>query len=401
MANSLTAFNPEYWAREMQIIFFKESTALVLANTELRALLSDGDTVNKPFRSYLADQAYTKGTDISTFNNLTATNEQLVVDTTRVVPFYVDDIDKIQNKWDTASRFAQDAQRVLNNKLDQVVLGQYSNASSFVAAQELGGSGTGAYAITAANIANMFTAASRKLDNFDVPQSDRVAVIGPRLLEILRQSVSGRETGFGESVSASGVIGNRFGFQLILSNNIPFQAVLTQTGIATDADTLTINGVVFTWEATGTNCDSAGEVDLGANADAGYANMELAIDGTTAGTTSTYFDVSATDRKRLLKHGITSTYSSGDDTLTIDGFGDVEIAESTANLVITTNEQYPVLMIRGAIDLVTQKSPNVEFRVAEKRLGRYVYPWMMYGVKTFTDMKDAIVYVKVNTSNWV
>ena len=73
----------------MQIIFFKESTALVLANTELRALLSDGDTVNKPYRSYLADQAYTKGTDISTFNDLTATNEQLTVDTTRVVPFYV------------------------------------------------------------------------------------------------------------------------------------------------------------------------------------------------------------------------------------------------------------------------------------------------------------------------
>lgn len=401
MANSLTAFNPEYWAREMQVIFFKESTALVLANTELRALLSDGDTVNKPYRSYLADQAYTKGTDISTFNDLTATNEQLVVDTTRVVPFYVDDIDKIQNKWDTASRFARDAQRVLNNKLDQVVLGQYSNASSFVAAQELGGSGTGSYQITAANISNIFTAAARKLDNFDVPQSDRVFVIGPRLLEILRQSVSGRETGFGESVSANGVIGNRFGFQLILSNNIPFTATLTNAGIATDADTLTINGVVFTWEATGANCDSAGEVDLGANADAGYANMVLAINGTATPTTSTYFDVSATDRKRLLKHGITASYNSGTDILTVTGFGDVEIAESTDNLTITTNEQYPVAMIRGAVDLVTQKSPSVEFRLAEKRLGRYVYPWMMYGIKTFQDMKDAIVYVKVDTSSWV
>ena len=58
-------------------------------------------------------------------------------------------------------------------------------------------------------------------------------------------------------------------------------------------------------------------------------------------------------------------------------------------------------MIRGAVDLVTQKSPSVEFRVAEKRLGRYVYPWMLYGKKTFNDMKDAIVYAKVDASAWV
>src|SRR3990167_4654880 len=269
MANSLTAFNPEYWAREMQVIFFKESTALVLANTELRDLLRDGDTLHKPYRSYLASQAYTKGTDISTFNDLTATDETLTVDTTRVVPFYVDDLDRIQGKWDVASRFAQDAQRVLNQELDQAVLAEYSNASDFVSAQELGGSGTGSYAISAANIVNLFTAASRKLDHFDVPQAGRVAVIGPRLLEILRQYVGGRETGFGESVSANGQIGSRFGFDLVLSNNIPFTAVLTQSGIAADADTITINGVVFTWEATGTNCNTAGEVDLGANADAG------------------------------------------------------------------------------------------------------------------------------------
>jgi len=56
--------------------------------------------------------------------------------------------------------------------------------------------------------------------------------------------------------------------------------------------------------------------------------------------------------------------------------------------------------IKGAVDLVVQKSPNVEFRMAEKRLGKFVYPWMLYGKKTFTDMKDGLVDVKVNASTW-
>lgn len=278
-------------------------------------------------------------------------------------------------------------------------MGQYSNASDFVSAQELGGSGTGSYAITAANIANLFTAASRKLDFFDIPQAGRVAVIGPRLLEVLRQYVGGRETGFGESVSANGQIGSRFGFDLVLSNNIPFTAVVTISNPPADGGTVTIGGVVFTWEATGTNCNTAGEVDLGASATAAGDNLVLAINGTTAGTTATYYDVSASDRKKLRKHGLSASNAAG--VVTITGYGDVAITESSTNLVVTSVTSNPVFMVRGAIDLVTQKSPSVEFRVAEKRLGRYVYPWMMYGIKTFNDMKDAIVYAKVDASAWV
>jgi hypothetical protein len=36
----------EFWAGDMQVIFFKENVALALANTELRDYLTIGDTVN-------------------------------------------------------------------------------------------------------------------------------------------------------------------------------------------------------------------------------------------------------------------------------------------------------------------------------------------------------------------
>lgn len=398
MANTITAFTPKYWAKEMQVIFFKECVALGLANTEMRAVLNNGDTVYKPYRSYLAAQTYTKNTDISTFNDLTATEEYLTVDTAKVVPFYVDDLDKIQNKWDTASKFAQDSQKVLNNILDQAVLAEYSNARSYISSQDLGGSGTGSIAITQANIANMFAVAARKLEAADVPTNELCAVIGPRLMEVMKLYVGGRETGFGETVSDNGKIGRRFGFDLYQSNNVPFTAVVTISDVPVDAGTITIDGVVFTWETTGA-CNAAGEVYQGASATAAGDNLVLALNGTTAGTSNTYYDVSASDRKKLRKHGITASNNAG--VVTISGYGDVAITEASTNVALTSNTQYPLFMMKGAIDLVVQKSPNVEFRLAEKRLGRYVYPWTLYGKKTFDSMKDAMTYAKVDTSNWV
>lgn len=399
MSNALTAFNEAFWAREMQGIFFKENVVLPLANTELRDVLTAGTVVHKPYRSYLADQAYSKGTDISTFNDLTATDDYLTVDTTRVVPFYVDDLDKLQNKWDAAAVFAQDAQKVLNNRIEQAVLAQYSNANGFISAQDLGGSGTGSIAISQANVPNLFAAAGRKLQAADVPSSNLVAIVGPRIMEQIKLYVGGRETGFGDTVSANGVVGSRFGFEIVQSNNVPFTAVVTLSNVPTDGNTITIDGVVFTFEAHGTNCNATGEVDLGTDATSAGDNLVLAINGTTAGTTSTYYDVSSSDRKKLRKHGISASNNAG--TVTITGYGDVAITESADNLVITSNTQYPIFMMRNAIDLVIQKSPSVEFRMAEKRLGRYVYPWTVYGTYLFNQMKDAIVYGKVDTSSWV
>jgi len=402
MSNSLTAFNEAKWTRDMQPIFYKENVAIALANTELRDYLESGTRVHKPYMSDLIDQDYTKGTDISSFNDLTATDDYLDVDTCRLVPFYIDDLDKIQNKYDAATEAAQRAQRRLNNRLDQKVLSNYSSANAYISAQDLGGSGTDSFAVTQGNIYNLFAVGARKLEHANVVQgAELTALIGPRLLEVLRLAVAGRETGLGDTVGENGVVGNKFGFKVVVSNNVPFSAVLTYTNVATDGDTIKIDDVTFTWEATGTNCNAAGEVDLGANADAGYANLVLAINGTTAGTTSTYYDVSVADRKKLRDHGIVATQSTGDDTVTITGYGDVPIVESTANCVLTSNTQYPLFLAGKPIELIVQKAPNVEFRIAEKRLGRYIYAWTNYGSGVWTNMKDSFLYAKIDTSSWV
>jgi len=89
-ANDLTTFNQQFWAPEMQKTYFKENVARAIANEELRDVLVEGTRVHKPYRSPLRDVAYSKGVDISSFNDLTGQNEYLDIDTTRIVPFYVD-----------------------------------------------------------------------------------------------------------------------------------------------------------------------------------------------------------------------------------------------------------------------------------------------------------------------
>lgn len=276
--------------------------------------------------------------------------------------------------------------------MDQRVLSHYSDARNVITAADLGGSGTGSYAITTANISNLFTVGARKLDAQDVPSGERVAVIGNRLLETLRLYVGARETGFGETVSDNGLIGRRFGFDIVVSNNVPFSTLITfgaTTSNPSDGDTFVFDGVTFTFKSSlGT---TAGNILIETNAVDTMKNLANAINaGTGAGTK--YVDISSINRKRLLKDSVTASTPSGT-TFTITGYGDVTASENASNFAITSHTSFPIMMRRGAVDLVTQKSPSVEFRMAEKRLGRYVYPWINNLVnRLVVQVKSLLIY---------
>ena len=398
MAQDLTVFNQQHWAPEMQMTYFKENVARAIANEELRDVLVDGTRVHKPYRSSLKAQDYTKGTPISTFNDLGGADEYLDVDTVKIVPMYVDDLDKLQNKWDMAMIFARDAQQNLNNLIDQAVLAEYSNAASYISAQDLGGSGTGSYPISISNVDRLFTVAGRNLDKGNRGQNERFAIIGPRLREIIKLYVGARETGFGDTVGANGYVGTRFGFDLYFSNNIPFTAVVTSDAIGVAGEYFYVDGVKFTFVANGT-ATTAGDISIGDSEAATMANVVLAINGTGTPGASTYIDVSADDRETLYNGSISASFDTH--TLTITGYGDVAITEAASNLVVTSNTQYPLFGVKGSTDLVVQKEPNLEFRVCENLLGRKVYAWTTYGKKTFTKSKKGLVYAKIDTSAWV
>ena len=401
MSNDLTAFNPEYWAKEMQTIFYKNNVAIGLANTELRDQLEFGTTINKPYRSHARVTSYTKGTDI-TVADRTSANEYLTVDTAKITPFYVDDLDKIQNKWDAASKYAADGMKLLNNVLDQAVFAEYSNASSDVYAADIGESGaTTAIALTQANIQKVFSASARKLDSLDIPADKRFAVLGPRMLETLRLYVGNKETGFGDTVSNNGLIANRFGFRLLYSNNLPFSATLTTSAAIANGETITINGCTFTFaDSMGS---TAGSVYSGGTDADTTTQLVAAINACTTGTEgtgNTYRLPTDKNAWKIAKAGVVATDATT--TMTLVGYGDIGVSETMgqADNVWSVQVQHALFGMVGATDLLVQKAPNVEFRVAEKRLGRYIYPWMNFGKKTFADMTDALVAIHLNASGY-
>ena len=405
MAQDLSVFNAQHWAKEMQLMYFKENVARAIANEELRDVLVDGTRVHRPYRGGLIDQEYSRTAVISTFNELGGQDEYLDVDTARVVPFYVDDLDKLDNKWDMQRIYAQDAQKVLNNRIDQAVLAEYSNAHSFVSAQDLGGSGTGEAVVNTSNVSNLFTVAGRQLDKFNRSLGQRFAIIGPRLKELIKLAAAGRETAWGDMVGANGLVGPRFGFECYLSNNVPFTAVVTNSGIPTAGQYFYVDGVAFKWVADGTAA-AAGEVSLGdgggGTADKAYANLVLAINGTGTPGVNTYIEISADDRDQLRMGAITASYNSGTDVLTISGYGDVVVSiGTTANVALTSNVQHPLFGVKKAIDLVIKKEANLDFRKPSNRLGTNVFAWTYYGKKTFTKEKKSLVYAKIDTSSWV
>ena len=397
MANDLTAFNPEYWAKEMQDTFYKESSALKIANTELRADLKDGDTLHKPYGSYPRVQTYTKGTDI-TVKDLSTTDESLTVSTAKVASFYVDDIDAVQNKWDVASRYAVDAQRQLNNVLDQAILAEYSNAAKTIDDGDLGGTDGNSIVVSSANIANIFTAAGRELNSRKRTEKNRFAMISPRMLETLQNYVGGRETVFGDAVSDNGMIGNRFGFDLILSNNLPFTATFDMDTILVDTDTVTINGVTFTADADGAAV-GAGHFSIQGSAALCAAQLASAINDDGTPGVDTYIALSAEDRQLIEEAGIVATVVGTN--IVITGYGDIVVSTSNSvSAAWSVQKQYSLMGVYGSIDLVTQVTPNVVFRDAELRLGKYVHPWMLFGKKTFARNASGLVAVQMDASAW-
>jgi len=404
--NALTAFNKEYWASEMQVIFFKENVAIALANMDLRETLTDGDTVNRPYTSKPFPKTYTKGADI-TVKDTFSTNEQLSVATTKVVPFYVDDIDSLQNKWDWARTNSQRAQRVLNNILDQYHnnLG-VAGATSYIDDGSVGGSAGTNITISVSNVDTMFSALAEKMDSLSIPGAGRYCLVGPRWLSFIRRYIGGKETSFGDIVGANGKVMNRFGFELYYTNNNYFTA---SCGIATNptaADTVTINGAILEFVAA-PDADEAAVanigVDIGGSAAVSVDNLVAAVnDAGTEGTTyGTYDAGNMAARWKLINCGCVAT--DGTTAMTIVAYGDVILSETFTDTTDAWSSETSYILAglkRFSVDIVIQKSPTVVFKEDPDRLGRNVFPWMLFGGKVWLEHKDTLVYGKINASDW-
>jgi hypothetical protein len=153
-------FIPEVWSAE--VIRAVESN-LVLAKQVKRYdsdVKSFGDTIHVPNLSNLSANVKTAG-NLVTAQAVTEDKVDILIDKHYEASFYVEDILKVQSRYDLMSEYTSKAGYAIAKQIDTLLAGLYSGLSQTV--------GDGSTAITDANI----ILALKKLDLAEAPETDR------------------------------------------------------------------------------------------------------------------------------------------------------------------------------------------------------------------------------------
>ncbi len=394
MANSLSGSFPAYWSKRMQIKHEKTDVFRAIANFEERATLKNGDTAHRPYRSAVVAQVYTRGTAV-TIQDLTNTDESLVVQTARVVPFYVDDLDALQDNYSTINLYADDAAVQLGNLIDASVLGEYGSATSTVDDGTLGGTTGNGITLSTTNVLKVFTKAGRKLDALNIEPSDRFAAISPQFKEVLIEYLAGKESILGDSTGKNGMIGSYYGFDLYLTNNLTGTAVWIPANNPSNNDTITINGVTFTFVSS--IGSTAGNVLQTVSLSQTLTNLAALINAPNT-TTANGVALSATNGAVFAtKYSAVATTTQ----ITVKGKGTsyltVSGSDATDVWTAATQIQHNLFGRKGATDVVVQQEPKVEIKEVPDKIGKNILPYTLFGFKTFAEGAGMLVDVQIRS----
>lgn len=361
--------------------------------------MKDGQIVDRPYRANVVAENISRGTAL-TAQDLTATSDTLTVNKYMGLLMFVDTIDKIQNKYDAAREWANEAATRLSNKIDAACLYEATSADVTVDYNDLDSTQTAGLpaVITTSNVYKLFTVSGRKLTTANVPMAGRFAVISPEVHQTLLEYVGGKESAFGDRTSEAGNVGRYMGFDLFVSNNLTGSARWTPADNPSDEATITIAGITFTFQSV--IGAAAGNVLQTTNTATTLDALTALINagGVGDGTNSVSL---TTANQRICQ-----------DLVAVDGTTYIEVFhKGTANISVATSEaadlwshktQHCLFGQRGAIDLVIQKEPGVEMAstVSAGKLGMNILPYTLFGVKTFYDMKARILDVEVDSSNY-
>ena len=423
MANALigtyvaeTSVFQKFWSRRMQMKNLKTNVYPAIVNMEAEAVLKQGDTYSKPYRSIIKAQAYTRGTAV-TIQDLTNTNEYLRVTTAEVVPFYIDDLDQLQSNYKFANEYADDAAVKLGNFIDADVLGEYANATGVIDDAAFAGTSGNGITVGTGNIQNIFAAARARLGRYNVTtnnggkvgNSGLFAVISPDFHQVLVNYLAGKNSNLGDTTGLNGMIGNYYGFDLYESNNLTWTATLAMATAQTALDYVTMkwvdeNGstqtITITFVAT-IGATAGNVLQTSANATTINGFVAAILNGATT-STSNYVVLSAANLAALQQ--CTATDSASGVTLVIKGASFFVCASSltaTADGWTAAKQiQHCLFGVKKATDLVIQKRPNVEFKDVPDKLGKNVLPWTLYGLKTFANAKVKLIDVAVRTDGY-
>lgn len=399
MANSLTALSPTYWSKRMGSKRYKANIFRAFASFEEQETLSDGLKVDRPYRADIVVENYSKGTALSA-QDVTATSDQLTVDVVKALLIYIDNVDKIQNKYNAAEAWISEAMKRLNTALDARFLYEVFNANDTVDDGDVGGTANSPISLTVSNVFDMLAAVNQKFDVANVPLENRLLTISPQVKNVIIKKLEGKETLLGDKTGEFGNIGRYAGLEFFLTNNLPASARWTPANNPSNNDTITINGITFTFVSSiGT---TAGNVLIGGNTATTLDNLVALINAGGASSDAGVSNVAlSVANQRTVQQWVAVDGTTYVDVRVMGG-SYVTVTGSDAADTWTLKTQHLLASYKGAIDVVVQKAPSVEMAstVSAGKSGMNILPMTLAGFRTFYQGKNEIFDVQIDSSGF-
>lgn len=338
-------------------------------------LKQQGDTVTvQSLGDVTWNRGGTAGTAI-TAGTLAVTNYSLTVNECDQINVPFKDIDQVQYNRELQGDLAQRVSVGLAQIMDKYTAQLAVTSATTKNTTALTMSASNAYA----------TAARLTTDLEKLNITEGVALfVSPEVKNFMKQATEWSNTDLGVGIRRNGLTGEISSAKIYTSNNMPHVRVLTAATIATAGDTMTINGVVFTFRAAA-GATTAGDISIGANAAAMQQNIIDAINGTGTAGASTYVAISAANRLILKNAFVKSATSWVSDTLRIYSGSALTVSETftPAGDVFAADATVIFACDSEAINVVDQMtkmdSRDVQDAFATNFIGEYVYGGAVLG----------------------
>jgi hypothetical protein len=387
-----------------QETFQKALVAKSVMNTRFEKTLKYGESVERVGFDISAVRVRdTVRGSASTIDAVTDSAELLTINLEKEAVFHLSDGEVTQaGPLNPAQTIGKDIAIKVAGDLDGRCFAEVHNATyNFDTGDLTTGASTGVpITLSSTTVPQMTTRMAAKLraKNNVEPLGNMVFVVDSYAAADIEQYLLGKDIDIAGSVFKNGYAGVVRNAQLIVSERLSGEVTLTVTDIATADDTMTINGVTWTFKAAPA---ATGQVDIAAATEEDQAVLiAAAINNTneyaaTEGAANAYYEVSAADRATLEEAGITATVDGAVVTIRSRS-GRMTVAETfTATSAFSNNSLCAYFGKKGAIDLVVQDMKQVDIRATADRRGMNIFTSYLAGLKTFADGKPKFLKVLI------
>lgn len=394
MANDLQYVVKQHYAEATQETLEKTLTAMDLAGM---VDIPNGTTKNIPLVKMRATGNYTKYTN-QTIADVTTGNDQIVINTTPMVNFAIDDIDEAEDYIDVKAEVISDAAYQIKRRIDGDFFAQVMNAKWKYDANGFGLNTGTLSPITLAtgasqNLSTTFGKAASGLEHTGGINRSKMALCVDSFIstDLATLGLSVLSNNVAETSYRRGYTGDFGGMSTYGVSTLYSTTVLDLATNPTAGDYIVIQGVKFTFVSS--IGSTAGNVLIAGTA-AGTVTNLVTLFNAPGTTTANGVALDSDDIARL--EGVTATDGTTIVTFTSKNGALLALSQMTA---AANDFQAQVtncaIMEKGAIKLALRNGVKVTDAREPKALVTNYFIYARYGLKVTTRSKEKIVVIPV------